>query len=50
MLELQALVIAKNPMVALSYKQYYQCLGMKSQFAYREFFLHVADINECTIA
>lgn len=41
MLELQGPVIAKNLTIALSYKQYYKCLGMKSQFVYRELFLNV---------
>lgn len=52
MLELQGPVIAKNLTIALSYKQYYKCLGMKSQFVYIQRTLSpcVADISECTIA
>lgn len=52
MLELQGPVIAKNLTIALSYKQHYKCVGMKSQFVYRELFFSpcFADISECTIA
>lgn len=41
MLKLQGPVIAKNLTTALSYKQHYKCVGMKSQFVYRELFLRV---------